>query len=223
MDSELTTAITWRRSTRARRISLRFDVASGGVVLTLPPRASRAAGQRLLDSSADWIAARAGRLPAPIVLADGAWVPVHGVPRRIVATGPRGVTALDGATLLVPGDPAFLARRVTDWLRAEARRTLEPLARARVAQLDRTVARVVLRDTRTRWGSCTAAGTLMFSWRLVMAPPWVQDYVVSHEAAHRVHMDHSPRFWAVLDGLCPARAAAEAWLAGEGVGLLRVG
>ncbi len=217
------TPVTWRRSTRARRISLRFDMAGGGVVLTLPPRASRAAGQRLLDDSAAWIADRAARLPAPIVLADGTWVPVHGLPRRIVATGQRGLVMLDADTLRVPGDPAFLARRVTDWLQAEARRTLVPLAHTRCAQLDRTVTRIVLRDTRTRWGSCTAAGTLMFSWRLVMAPPWVQDYVVSHEAAHRVHMDHSPRFWAVLDSVCPARVAAEAWLAGEGVGLLRVG
>lgn len=217
------TAVTWRRSSRARRISLRFDVATGGVVLTLPPRASRAAGQRMLDGNVAWIADRAARLPAPIVLADGAWVPVHGVKRRIVATGGRGLTTLTADALHVPGDPAFLPRRVTDWLQAEARRTLVPLAHSRAGQLDRAVARVVLRDTRTRWGSCTAAGTLMFSWRLVMAPPWVQDYVVSHEAAHRVHMDHSPRFWAVLDGLCPARMAAEAWLAGEGVGLLRVG
>lgn len=217
------TAVTWRRSVRARRISLRFDMATGGVVLTLPPRATRAAGQRLLDGSAGWIAERARRLPPAIALTDGGLVPVHGVARRITAAGARGVTRLDGDALLVPGDPAFLPRRVTDWLRAEARRTLVPLAHARVAQLDRTVTRVVLRDTRTRWGSCTGAGTLMFSWRLVMAPPWVQDYVVCHEAAHRVHMDHSARFWAVLDGLYPGREAAEAWLAGEGVGLLRVG
>ena len=214
-------AVVWRRSMRARRISLRFDVRSGGLVLTLPPRATKAAGQALLRDSANWIAARAAALPASVVLADGAWVPVHGVRRQIVQA--RGLTRLDGDTLYVGGEPACLTRRVTDWLRAEAARTFAPMAHARAAQVGRDVTRVVLRDTRTRWGSCTGAGVLMFSWRLVMAPPWVQEYVVAHEVAHRVHMHHGPAFWALLDGLCADRAAAEAWLAGEGVGLLRVG
>jgi len=216
------TPVIWRRSARARRISLRLDLRTGAVVLTLPLRATRAAGQAMLDQSAEWIATRVGRLPAPVVLADGAIIPVHGTAHRVTHhPGGRGIRLGDGA-LYVPGDPAFLPRRVTDFLRAEAGRHLGALARAQAAQLGRPVARIVIKDTRTRWGSCTARGVLMFSWRLVMAPPWVQAYVVAHEAAHLRHMNHGPAFWALLDTLTPHRVAAEAWLLVEGPGLLRV-
>ena len=218
------TPVLWRRSARARRISLRIDPASGTVVVTLPPRAGQGAGRRLLHDNAGWVAERLARLPASTPLTDGATIPIGGEPHRIRhCPAARGGAWLEAAELNVAGDAAFLSRRVLDFLRAEARRRLTALALAKAGAAGLDVRQVVVRDTRTRWGSCTADGTLMFCWRLVMAPPLVQDYVAGHEVAHLRHMDHSPAFWALVSHLTPHRTVASRWLDREGAGLLRVG
>lgn len=216
-------AVEWRRSPRARRISLRLDARSGRVVLTLPARATRAAGLAALQTHAVWIAERLQRLPAMVQFVEGAVVPVHGAPCRIRhQPGLRG-GRVEGAELLVGGDAAFLQRRVSDLLRRTALQALSAIAIAKAGQAGLRVRRVVVKDTRSRWGSCTADGTLMFSWRLVMAPPLVQDYVAAHEVAHLQHMNHGPAFWALVDTLSPHRRMAEAWLLAEGPGLQRIG
>ena len=217
------TPVQWRRSARARRISLRIDPREGSVVVTLPTRAARSAGKALVMDHAGWIAERLARLPCAAPFADGALFPVNGVPVRIAhVPGMRGVR-LDGGVLEVGGAAEFLTRRVTDWLRALARKQLGGAAVAKAGLAGLRVRRVVVKDTRTRWGSCTADGTLMFSWRLVMAPPDVQDYVVGHEVAHLRHMDHSARFWALVGELTVHRSAATGWLVVSGAGLMRTG
>ena len=217
------TSITWRRSARARRISLRIDARESSVIITLPPRAAIAAGRALLLDHADWVADRLARLPTPVVLQDGAELPLDGTPITVRHTpGGRGTRLMD-KELIVSGTAEFLARRVTDFLRLEARRRLAAAAIAKAHGAGLKARRVVIKDTRTRWGSCTADGTLMFSWRLVMAPPEVQDYVVAHEVAHLRHMDHSPRFWALVETLTPNRAGAMRWLERGGAGLMRIG
>ena len=224
--------VTWRRSARARRISLRIEPRAGGVIVTLPARASLAAAQAVLLNHKEWVAERLARLPAPVALGPGAAIPLDGTPRRIVhrpivptaARGQaRGAAWLEGGEIHVAGDAEFIGRRVSDWLRAQARRQLGDLARAKAAAAGLTIRRIVIKDTSSRWGSCTANGTLMFSWRLVMAPPSVQDYVVGHEVAHLRHMNHSRAFWGLVDQLTPHRSAASLWLATHGAGLMRVG
>ena len=216
--------VVWRRSARARRVSLRIDARTGVVVLTLPARASRTAGLALLSDHAAWIAERLAALPAPLAFADGASLPIGGVAHRIrhVPLG-RGGAWLEGGELLVSGGAEFLARRVSAFLRAEARRRFGAMALEAGWPAGLRPRRVVVKDTRTRWGSCTADGTVMLSWRLLMAPEPVQRYVVAHEVAHLRHMDHSARFWALVQELTPHRAAAEAWLRGNGAGLQRAG
>lgn len=217
------TRVHWRRSARARRISLRIEPREGAVIVTLPPRAAQSAGRALLLDHAGWVADRLARLPSPIPFTDGAEVPLHGTPVRIRHTPDgRGARLADGA-LLVPGAPEFLARRVTDFLRAEAKRTLGAMAAAKAGGAKLPLRRIVVKDTRSRWGSCTADGTLMFSWRLVMAPPEVQDYVVAHEVAHLHHMDHGARFWALVGELTPHRQTAARWLETGGASLMRAG
>lgn len=215
--------VEWRRSARARRISLRVDMRSGRVVLTLPPRAARAAGLAALQAHAGWIRERLDRLPAPVRLQDGALVPLGGVPHRIRHRPGLLGGVIAGGELRVGGAPGSLPRRVMDFLRVEARRSLGAIAAAKAGLAGLHVRGVVVRDTRSRWGSCTAAGTLMFCWRLVMAPPSVQDYVVAHEVAHLRHMNHGAAFWALVDTLTPHRRMAEAWLLAEGARLQRVG
>lgn len=218
-----TAPIIWRRSARARRISLRIEPREGGVIVTLPPRASVAAGRAVLQTHRDWVAERLERLPAPVALGHGATVLLDGTPRRIVhRRDSKGTAWLEAGDIHVAGDPAFVGRRVADWLRAQARQQLSQMAREKAEGAGLPLRRITIKDTSSRWGSCTASGTLMFSWRLVMAPVLVQDYVVGHEVAHLRHMNHSAAFWTLTDQLTPHRTAATTWLAAHGTGLMRV-
>ncbi len=218
------TAVRWRRDPRARRVGLRVDARAGAVVVTLPVRASRLAGLRLLADHAAWVGDKLAALPPPLAFAEGAAIPVGGEPHiiRHVPAG-RGGAWLAPGELHVAGDRAFLARRVADLLRAEARRRLGALAAGLAAETGLHPSRIALRDTRSRWGSCTAAGAVMFQWRLVMAPPRVQHYVVAHELAHLRHMNHGPQFWRLVEALAPDWPDCAAWLGRHGAMLLRAG
>ena len=219
--------VAWRQSLRARRVSLRIDARDGAVVITLPARAGRPAGMALLMDQAGWVADRLAALPGRVRFADGAVLPLGGRPVRIRHVAAwrrgRGPAWLERGELLVGGEAALLSRRVGEFLRNEARRRLASAALSKARAIAAPIRCVVVKDPSTRWGSCAADGTLMFSWRLVMAPPPVQDYAVAHEVAHLRHMDHGQDFWALVDGLTPHREAASAWLRHEGLGLLRVG
>ena len=219
----LQTSILWRRSSRARRIALRIDLQGGRIVITLPPRGSRKAGLALLRGHEAWVAERLAALPAPVVIADGNEIPIFGRPHRIVHDRSlRGGAVIDQSAIRISGHPEFLARRVRDALHDLALRELSSMARKKALRFDARPAAIRVKDTRTRWGSCAADGTLMFSWRLIMAPAFVQDYVVAHEVAHLRHMNHGPDFWRLAETLTPHRAAATSWLTAEGPGLLRI-
>ncbi len=216
--------VEWRRSLRARRVSLRIDPRDGAVVVTLPPRAGRRAGMALLRAHAGWVSDRLAALPMAIVFADGASVPIGGTDHRIChVTDARGGAWLADGVLCVTGRPEFLSRRVSDFLRAEARRRLSVLVAKKTALAGLTASRLSIKDTKTRWGSCTADGALSFSWRLLMAPDFVQDYVAAHEVAHLRHMNHGPQFWSLVDALTPHARQAIPWLNAEGASLLRIG
>ena len=210
-------AITVRRSRRARRLALKVSSSGAGVELVLPWRAGLARGLRFAESQADWIARRLADLPAPVRLADGQSVPFRGVQHRIRhrPNGP-GQVRVEANEIHVAGDAEDLPLRLTNWLKGEARRELEAQARAYAAELGAEFRGLVVRDTRTRWGSCSAAGRLSFCWRLIMAPGWVLDYVVAHEVAHLVELNHGPRFWRLVARLGPDRHRARQWLKANG-------
>ena len=215
--------VAFKRSARARRISLRVDPAQG-VVITLPMRGSRRAGLALLRAHEDWVSERLEALPQALVLKPGAIVPVNGVPHEIVhvPTGRGGAWVEDGK-IFVTGEPEFLARRVADCLKRLARQRLSAMAAATAQRAALRPKTVRIKDTRSRWGSCAPDGTLAFCWRLICAPDFVQDYVVAHEVAHLQHMNHSKLFWQLTDELTPHRPVATAWLAKDGASLLRIG
>lgn len=220
----VTARIEWRRSARARRVSLRIRSRDGAVIVTLPPRAGRPAGLALLHSHAHWLSDRLAALPAAVPFTEGATVPVHGVGHviRRVPDGRGGAWFADGM-ICVAGAPEFLSRRVADLLRAEARRVLGALVADKTRAAGLRARRLSVKDTTSRWGSCAADGTLAFSWRLVMAPPFVQEYVATHEVAHLRHMNHGPLFWALVRSLTPTMDPAVAWLKAEGQRLMRIG
>ncbi len=216
--------VQWRRSARARRVSLRIDPRDGAVVVTLPPRTSRPAGMALLMDHAEWVTRRLAALPGAVAFADGASVPLDGVERRIRhMPASRGTVWLEAGEIRVAGDLAFLPRRVADFLRGEARQRLSGLVMEKAGMAGLRPSRITVKDTRTRWGSCASSRALAFSWRLVMAPGFVQDYVVAHEVAHLRHMNHGPQFWMLVDTLTAHTKPAMRWLHAEGPRLMRVG
>jgi predicted metal-dependent hydrolase len=223
--------VTIRISRRARRIALRVMTAERGVELVLPRGVPKKLGLNFLAAKRDWIAARLDALPRPVPFAEGAIIPVLGVPHRICRVGvpARGwardpaAVAIGGGEIRVRGEGAEIARAVRAYLMALARSEFARRAQSCAARIGCRAARIGVRDTRSRWGSCSAGGNLSFCWRLVLAPESVLDYVVAHEVAHLVEMNHGPRFWRLVHDLCPDSAAARAWLKRHRTELLSYG
>ena len=174
-------------------------------------------------SHAAWVTERLAALPSPTPFTDGALVRLYGVDHRISHVGGRGGVRAVGREILVGGQPDLVADRVAAFLRAEALRRFSALVAEKSAAADVRPSKVVVKDTRSRWGSCAANRCLAFSWRLVMAPRFIQDYVAAHEVAHLRHMNHSPKFWSLVEQLSPYTEQAMVWLRSEGPRLLRVG
>lgn len=203
--------ITLRRSVRARRFSLRVSRLDGRVTLSLPMRAREADALAFAVGQEAWIR-RALEGVAPGAIVDfGTVLPVAG--QALTIRQGVGRIRVQGDSLLVSGDPG---PRVQAWLKTLARDRLASASDRYAALIGRRYARITLRDTRSRWGSCTADGGLMYNWRLILAPPEVLDYVAAHEVAHLAEMNHSPAFWAVVAGLMPDYAPRRAWLKREG-------
>lgn len=210
--------IVLKRSARARRFSLRVSRLDGRVTLSLPARAREAEAMAFARAQEEWLRETLAGMPVRAGVGIGSVIPVEGRMLRLEPAGGRGVR-VEGEALLIPGDPAQAGVRAGAFLKALARDRLVAASDRHAAVIGRQVARVTLRDTRSRWGSCAADGALMYSWRLVMAPPAVLDYVAAHEVAHLVEMNHSPRFWAVVERLYPGWQVQRKWLHTEGQAL----
>ncbi len=212
------TEIEIRRSSRARRMSLRVSSLDGRVTLTLPPRVGTREAQKFAESKAGWIAQALEGLHRPVQVAIGTRLPVDGTERSIIAGQGRSARLLR-ASISAPEDRTGVV--VLALLKALARDRLTEAVDLYADRLGREAGRLTLRDTRSRWGSCTHEGNLMFSWRLILAPPEVLGYVAAHEVAHLEHMDHSPDFWRVVGEISPGYEPWRAWLRREGPGLHR--
>jgi predicted metal-dependent hydrolase len=213
-----------KRNTRARRLILRIDPASGLPVVTLPARTSLAQAEAFLRGNTAWIETRLDRSPSPIPFRDGAVFPLRGEPCRILHRGGRGLVRLEEAgQLCVPGQPEHVSRRVTEWLKREARRDFSVACARHSGALGKPYAAIRIGDAGSRWGSCSSSGVLTFSWRLVMAPPHVLDYLAAHEVAHLAEMNHGPRFWAHVERLDPEHKRARSWLKAHGAALHAIG
>ena len=220
-----------KRHKQARRYTLRIQAATREVLLTMPTRGSLREAKAFAEQQGGWIASRIARMPEAVPFADGSVVPLRGVERRIChRKGERGTVWTEAEAdheienlLCVAGEEAHVRRRVGDFLKREARRDLDRASRRYADQLGVRIERISVRDTSSRWGSCSASGALSFSWRLIMAPPPVLDYLAAHEVAHIVEMNHSRKFWRVLNELCPDMHRHKVWLDVHGGDLHRYG
>ncbi|SFE84112.1 M48 family metallopeptidase [Roseivivax sediminis] len=213
-------SVDLRRSRAARRMSLRLSGLDGRVTLTLPARVPEAEGLAFLRDKEAWLRRHLSDQAPAVTIGLGATIPVEGEPCEI-APGTGRAVRREGDVLHVPGDPERVASRLQAWLKARARDRLAAASDRHAAALGRGIKRITLRDTRSRWGSCSHEGALMYSWRLILAPPEVLDYVAAHEVAHLVEMNHSQAFWDVVTRLYGDWKAPRDWLRHEGSGLHR--
>jgi predicted metal-dependent hydrolase len=212
-------------SARARRMTLRADPVAGEVRITVPRRSNRAAALDFASAQRGWIVARVAAWPTARPFAPGACVPLEGEDMRIDwdEGRPRRVVVADGI-LLTGGPLEALPGRLESWLKRRAKDLLTAETNAVAAQAGVSVPKVGVRDQKGRWGSCAPGGAISYSWRLILAPPEVRRSVVAHEVAHRLHMDHSPAFWAEAARLYDGdMAAARRWLKRHGASLHWVG
>ena len=215
-----------RRHPRARRLTLRVDAQRGEAIATIPAWLTAEDGVDLARRKGGWLLARLDSLPPRRPFVDGATVPLLGVEypiRACPAASVRGVAWIADGEIRVKGDAAHLSRRLHDWLRARARAEIRTRVEALAACIDARVGRITLRDTRSRWGSCSANGDLSFCWRLILAPEHVLDYVVAHEVAHLRERNHGDAFWSLVSELHPAPRPARNWLRRHGESLHRIG
>jgi predicted metal-dependent hydrolase len=221
----LSDAVQVVRNARARTIRLAVDPRDGQVRLTLPPRASLKKGLAWVEQHRDWIAAQQARLPAPRPFAPGMRFPLGNREVEIAwdAQGPR-TPILEGDVLCCGGSREGLSRRVERWLRSKALHLLSAETAHYAARAGVIVSRVSVGDPRGRWGSCASSGAIRYSWRLILAPEHVRRATVAHEVAHRVHMDHSPRFHRLVAELYEGDpSTARAWLRSNGAALHWIG
>ena len=215
-------------SARATRLSMRFDSRSGGVRVTVPAGVGRARVEEFLRKHQGWISRQARALPERTRLLPGTRLGILGVERLIrqdtssraparLADGPEGPEVIVGRT-------DFPESRVVDLLREEARRHMTAVTREKASAIERPFRSVRIKDTTSRWGSCSSTGEISYSWRIVLAPPDIAGYLAAHEVAHLVEMNHGPRFWRICEALSPVRASrARAWLQVHGDRLMRCG
>jgi predicted metal-dependent hydrolase len=216
--------ITARRG--AKRMTMRVDPIARTVKVNGPWRLSKRDALGFIDANASWIETRLDALPLAAPFTEDATILFRGRPTLLVRKEGRGVPAYqDGPTpsLEIYAKPERFEARVKLALKAfahnDALSYLEPLA----AKLGKEPRALTLKDARTRWGSCTSAGDIMVSWRLIGAPPRVFEYVVAHELAHLLELNHSPRFWAHVNTLMPDWKVARAWLKANGASLHALG
>jgi predicted metal-dependent hydrolase len=218
-----------RRHRAARRYTLRINSGTRDVVLTMPPRGSLKQANEFAQKHGAWIAARLQRLPQPAPFSHGTVLPLRGVDHRIEhRRGARGTVWIEAGAgaeplLCVAGAEPHIPRRLRDFLKREAKSDLELASRKAAQALGVAVKRVSIRDQSSRWGSCSTTGLLSYSWRLILAPPFVLDYLAAHEVAHLIEMNHSRAFWRLVERICPHKDRARAWLNAHGTGLHRYG
>jgi predicted metal-dependent hydrolase len=208
-----------RRSDRAKRVRVRVDPRDGAVEVVLPKRAAAREAERAVEELRGWIVkqrARVARTRERLSAREPGTVPYLGATLKLAPQAGRVRVTRLGHVLLVPDDEEPARAALERWYRRQARLEIAPRLDRAAAAVGREYAKLTIRDQRTRWGSCSSNGAMSFNWRLLLAPDAVLEYVVRHEAAHLAVMDHSPRFWSVMERLMPGYEVPRRWLRDHG-------
>lgn len=216
--------LTILRNPRARRMTLRVDPIPGAATLVAPPFLDTRTAMRFVQEHADWLTEKMARQVRPVPFAHGAEIPFRGRLHKIEALNAPGEMIIRRQNaILVPGPRRDVAGRLTEWLKFRAHAALSSAVQEHAAALGAKVGRVSVRDQKTRWGSCSPDRNISFSWRLIMAPPVILDYVAAHEAAHLLQMNHGPAFWKLVARRVADPEYATQWLRENGADLHRYG
>ena len=205
-----------RKHPKSQRMVIRYHPIQHHVALTLPRYVTIKQGLHFVSEKREWLARQIESIQKFVPFSDGQIIPVLGKKYILTHVGGRGVVGIEDDRIIVPGDVEFMERRVREWLKRMARDSITSIANAKAKLIGKNVKRISLRDTSSRWGSCSHNGNLSFSWRLVFAPYEVLDYVTCHEVAHLKHHDHSPAFWMQVEKLFPDYDNAKQWLKTHG-------
>lgn len=209
---------------RAKRLILRIDPKKGEAVAVAPSKRKLGEAVAFAKSKVDWIAAQLDQKTEDAVrFEEGALIPLRGTPCQLTCSGEGRLAKLIDNTrsdhakmqpniLQLPGAPETLPARALRYFKRAAKDDLTKAVAFHAERLGVTPARISIKDTRSRWGSCSHAGNLSFSWRLILAEPFVLDYVAAHEVAHLKEMNHSPAFWAQVERTYPDWKPARNWL-----------
>lgn len=213
---------------RARRLSIRIDGRAGEAVLVAPSERRLADAVAFARTRAGWMRERLAERPQGSPLEPGATIPLFGQDTRLIAAGGAGaarlIDASDGPIIQSGGEGEAFARRVENLLKRLARQVLVERTEHHLRTLGQRSVKVSIADTKSRWGSCSPHNrSIRYSWRVIMAPPAVADYLAAHEVAHLVHADHSPAYWSVVQTLVGDHRPFRKWLRENGPALHAVG
>jgi predicted metal-dependent hydrolase len=217
--------VVFRRHAQARRLVLRLNAEGTAALVTVPHGVARAQALDFVARSRGWLEDRLAQRGETIALAPGSHIPLRGISHEVRhIDSRRGLVTSDplANVIHVPGDLAHIQRRLRDWLKTMARHELTRATQKYAEAMQVQYRRISVRDQKSRWGSCSAARDLSFSWRLIFTPDYVLDYVAAHEVAHLRHMHHGPAFWRLVLKHCGDAARARRWLREHGQSVHRI-
>ncbi len=208
---------------RAKRMKLRYDAASESAVVTVPLYSSDKEAKKFAEKHLGWLRKQKQSSASRKFLAHGTIIPFRGKDHAIQHDPTRSPTVqISNAEIRVGGIAHGLPKRLENYFKKKAKQEIEPIAVRMAEETGVTFKRIQIRDTKSRWGSCSTTGTLSFSWRLIMTPPEILEYVVAHEIAHLSEMNHSAAFWRIVDELVPNALSSRRWLRTEGHALMLI-
>ncbi len=224
---ELPPYVVLRKSTRARKLALRLDTKERIFHLVVPQRTSLKKAQAFAEAHDRWMLERLEQFPPRISLIHGAEIPLFGTFRTINitldTTLKRTSITLEDKELKALTYLKNSEERLQRFLKKTAKKRLGALAHEKAAQTSKKLNNVQVRDTKSRWGSCTSDGRISLSWRLIFAPYETLDYVVAHEVAHLTHLNHGRKFWALCEELSHDFEEGRYWIKHNSDELMRYG